>query len=893
MRFSLLRKLFGRKNQPSPRPKPVRFRPQLEYLEARTLLSATIYVNAADASAPVQDGSFANPYGTIQQGVSAANPAGGDTVQVAAGTYTGQIIINKSLTLDGAQAGVDARGGRPAAPESVLSLSTYGLEPEADNITINGFKIVKAPTGSPNGLLETYSNANSFTLENTILNVSATASSGVVLFGGGSHTNMVFSQNLFQDQGNASLYFGGTSGYDNLSISSNKFLGNSGGVFWASASPLNNGVIQGNEFDGTVGGVPGVGDPLLNIGQSTNLTIADNNFHDMDYTAFQVGMNGGSIVRNTFSHIYADPGVGFGDAFQLWGGQYGTQVSTNVTIADNTIHYNDIAGATNPTRGIRLRLPDSGSGIDGSTIHIHGNLFLNGGVLASVPAVVNQGDQTKAVDATANWFGSPAGPGAGAAVGNVNFTPWLLDPNGVTVAPSSGPTTGTTNVTIAGFGVTAATAVHFGSTPATSFSVNTDGTITAVAPPGAAGPEDVTVTRPAGTTVATTTDVFTYFAKPSITNLAPTSGLTSGGTLVTITGSGFTGATAVNFGANAGANLHVLTDSKLTVTAPAGSAGPANVTVVGPGGTSTAAQFTYVTAGTPIVASVSPNSGSIFGGDAVTISGSGFTGATGVQFGTVTLLPNINFFVFSDNQIYAVVPAGSAGPVDVRVTTAAGTSAIDSADKYTYFALGAPSVTSVVSSSGSATGGNTVTITGTGFTGATAVHFGTTSATSFTVVNLSTMHRRRPGGDRHRGRDGHQRGRHLANQHGRPVHLPRRDGRDEPQPVHGFDLRRRERDDHRQWLPRSHRRQLRDHPRHQLPGGQRQHHHRRHPAGPSRPRACDGHHGGRNLGDKLGRPIHLRLSDAGHHEPVAQQRPDQRRHVADDHRQRLPRRHCR
>ena len=41
MRFTLLRKLFSRKNRPSPRPKSVRVRPRLEYLEDRTLLSLT------------------------------------------------------------------------------------------------------------------------------------------------------------------------------------------------------------------------------------------------------------------------------------------------------------------------------------------------------------------------------------------------------------------------------------------------------------------------------------------------------------------------------------------------------------------------------------------------------------------------------------------------------------------------------------------------------------------------------------------------------------------------------------------------------------------------------------------------------------------------------------
>ena len=52
---------------------------------------------------------------------------------------------------------------------------------------------------------------------------------------------------------------------------------------------------------------------------------------------------------------------------------------------------------------------------------------------------------------------------------------------------------------------------------------------------------------------------------------------------------------------------------------------------------------------------------------------------------------------------------------------------------------GAPTVTSVTPNTGAPTGGNTVTITGTGFTGATSVTFGGLAATSFTVVNDTTI----------------------------------------------------------------------------------------------------------------------------------------------------------
>jgi prepilin-type processing-associated H-X9-DG protein len=81
-----------------------------------------------------------------------------------------------------------------------------------------------------------------------------------------------------------------------------------------------------------------------------------------------------------------------------------------------------------------------------------------------------------------------------------------------TISPNSGPLSGGTSVTISGFGFTGATAVSFGSTAATSFTIVSDTTITAVAPPStAAGPVDVIVTSPTGSTNITIGDQFTYY----------------------------------------------------------------------------------------------------------------------------------------------------------------------------------------------------------------------------------------------------------------------------------------------------------------------------------------------------------------------------------------------
>ena len=94
------------------------------------------------------------------------------------------------------------------------------------------------------------------------------------------------------------------------------------------------------------------------------------------------------------------------------------------------------------------------------------------------------------------------------------------------VNPSSGPPAGGTVVTITGTNLASASAVTFGSTPATSFTVNGDSQITATSPPGS-GTVDVTVTTPAGGTSQTSaSDQFLYVssastAPPSVTPSPP------------------------------------------------------------------------------------------------------------------------------------------------------------------------------------------------------------------------------------------------------------------------------------------------------------------------------------------------------------------------------------
>lgn len=81
------------------------------------------------------------------------------------------------------------------------------------------------------------------------------------------------------------------------------------------------------------------------------------------------------------------------------------------------------------------------------------------------------------------------------------------------------------------------------------------------------------------------------------------------------------------------------------------------------------------------ITGVNPNSGDVSGGATVYITGYHFTDATAVTFGDTDAT---SFTVVSDNSITAVVPAGTAGTVDVSVTTALNTSATSAGDAFTY-----------------------------------------------------------------------------------------------------------------------------------------------------------------------------------------------------------------
>ena len=169
--------------------------------------------------------------------------------------------------------------------------------------------------------------------------------------------------------------------------------------------------------------------------------------------------------------------------------------------------------------------------------------------------------------------------------------------------------------------------------------------------------------------------------KPAVSRIDLTRGAPEGGEQVFIKGAGFAEGAKVFFGANEATGVTVHSANSIVATSPLGAEGhvPVKVeNVVGASAETAADEYTYTDV--PAVAGVSADIGGEAGGMSVTLTGSRFTGATAVRFGST---PATSFKVESPETIVAKAPAGS-GVVDVIVETAHGKSAAGAADKFTY-----------------------------------------------------------------------------------------------------------------------------------------------------------------------------------------------------------------
>ncbi|MGE3856447.1 MAG: IPT/TIG domain-containing protein [Dehalococcoidia bacterium] len=299
--------------------------------------------------------------------------------------------------------------------------------------------------------------------------------------------------------------------------------------------------------------------------------------------------------------------------------------------------------------------------------------------------------------------------------------------------------------------------VFFGSVQSSSVVWVTAGYLMASVPAGS-GTVSVMVVNPNGQS-ATAPTSFTYTSSSNaptvssvtVTSIAPAT--VSGGTGLTILGTGFQAGATVTVGGYPATNVNVITSTLITATAPSGPAGTVNLLVSNPDGSAgsfpavsySGGGTTTTIPGQPTVTAVSPASGPA--GTAVTITGSGFTSPATVTFGGAAAT---NVTVLSGNQISATVPAGtSSGAVTVLVSGATG--AVGGlTNGFTYAATVAqptsfPSLTSVTPTTGATTGGTTLTLNGSGFTTGATVSIGGAPASVVSVGSAQIVVTTPPG----------------------------------------------------------------------------------------------------------------------------------------------------
>ncbi|MCG8607193.1 IPT/TIG domain-containing protein, partial [bacterium] len=285
-------------------------------------------------------------------------------------------------------------------------------------------------------------------------------------------------------------------------------------------------------------------------------------------------------------------------------------------------------------------------------------------------------------------------------------------------SPITGPVG--TEVTIAGFNFTGTSEVAFNGLPAVSFTVDSDTQLRAEVSSGATTGR-ISVRNLDGT--GDSGSDFTVIDPPVLTSFSPPAGAI--GSLVTLSGSAFSGASEVAFNGTVVSNFTIESDSEIRAEVPAGAVtGAISVTNVAGTGVSSS---DFVILFVPNVISFTPASG--IAGTEITVAGQNFTGTTNVKFDSVAATA---FTVDSDSQIRATVPAATTtGAISVTNNDGTGTSNED------FVLITPPSVGSMIPSSGPV--GMEVTISGTSFTAATQVSFNGITASVFTVDSDSLI----------------------------------------------------------------------------------------------------------------------------------------------------------
>ena len=332
---------------------------------------------------------------------------------------------------------------------------------------------------------------------------------------------------------------------------------------------------------------------------------------------------GGGSNTGTFTLSFTSdaPQGSIDDYFNL--DQFNSDGSFNQTLVSSPVTTTDIAYAKPVVNGVD---PATGTQDGNTSLDITGTGFTAatavtiGGVDATAFSVVSD-DEITATTPASDDYGTPVdvtvtGPGGmGTDSGAFTYTSGAPTVSGI--SPNSGSESGGDPVTITGTNFTTATGAEIDGEALADFAVTSATTITGTTPADdTTGAVDVSVTNPDGT--GKDVGAFTYVSnRPTVTGLSPSSGYSSGGTRVTITGSDLD-ASEVYFEPTQGENefneeatIVSSSPTQIVVLSPQEPAGTANVVIDDNGTNLAAGTFTYL-ATVPVIAVQGKNNSSMY-----------------------------------------------------------------------------------------------------------------------------------------------------------------------------------------------------------------------------------------------------------------------------------------
>ena len=227
----------------------------------------------------------------------------------------------------------------------------------------------------------------------------------------------------------------------------------------------------------------------------------------------------------------------------------------------------EVAGGSSTFRGTDSNSVIAGftdeAGNDKVVISTSGNLDVTGGIkIGTVTA-----NCSPAIAGTLRWYDGHMSVCNGANWRQLDNQP---PPTIASITPASGLYSLQTAITINGTGFTPGPELIIGGVTAANIVVVSPTQITATAPAGAVGTRDLKITNPDGQYV---TGSFTYNPLPTIAGVSPASGSGLGGTPITITGTGFLAGAGITVADVSATVIVRVSDTQITATTPANSAG--------------------------------------------------------------------------------------------------------------------------------------------------------------------------------------------------------------------------------------------------------------------------------------------------------------------------------